>query len=240
MLGGCTMPQGRSGYIRHVAPGIARSRAFRFYRVLSVLRASRASSSTLAKHAMITLRPDASGARRPAGQHIVDQYDIGIRDHARARGAQRDRPAQRTGPCLLSQSAQRRSRPSADKGVDAQRAMTELVQLAAKQGGLVEAALPDPPAVQRHRYDHPVAHCRREARRDQPREQWGQRDPASWSGGVARQTAQDDPSPGPVLANGRWQDTQQGSDGIDRSSQQAAHKPPCSPTPPPHAGQRGG
>ena len=50
MLGGCIMSQDWSGVFRHVAPGFARTRAFRY------LTESSDSSSTRAKHATTTDR----------------------------------------------------------------------------------------------------------------------------------------------------------------------------------------
>ncbi|OYX60628.1 MAG: hypothetical protein B7Y88_15540, partial [Sphingomonadales bacterium 32-64-17] len=54
-----------------------------------------------------------------------------------------------------------------------------LGQFAPDQHRLVETALPEAQAMERHRHDEPLAIHRRQARRDQAGEHWRQRDPAA-------------------------------------------------------------
>ena len=244
----------------NMAPGIARSRALLLPRAIIPARRALRRHPRKTRDDYARALPRLSGRTRGLVAPLVSTSSTRMtypRGCPRARG-EADRPGQRAGLRLFP-IRPAAGRPIADKGADAQRAMTELVQLAAKQGGLVEAALPIARCSGTGTITRlPIAGGRRAAISRARKGASAIRRPClyastslravsvqsvpaaipSWSGG-GQADGIGCPLARPCAGERALAGHAARLHGIDRSSQQAAHKPPRSPTPPPHAGQRG-
>lgn len=94
--------------------------------------------------------PDAGPACRAGRQHIVDQDDVPRLQLSCECRIDRDRAGQRPCSCLSPQPPERARAPFPPKPVDQQLMAANPGDVLGQQCGLVEAPIPDPPAMQRH------------------------------------------------------------------------------------------
>lgn len=117
-------------------------------------------------------RRNAGLAGRARSQNIVDQHDLRPLDRGGPTRIDRDRPAERPGPCPLAHPAEHGRRFAAHQPIDQQRSPALPRQLTRQQCRLVEPAPPQPPAMQRNGDEQPpVIDLQRQACQNQPRHQ---------------------------------------------------------------------
>lgn len=121
-------------------------------------------------------RLHAGVAGRSAGEDVIDQDDARTLDLCRFSCRDRDSTAQGPCPRLFAEPAELGCRFRADQPVEQQLRLCQPRQILRQQRGLIIPAVPQSPAVQRHRHDQPCSLHRRQPRGDQAGQHRSHRD----------------------------------------------------------------
>lgn len=153
--GAAPRPQGRSGNIRHVAPGIARSRAFRLWlEIHGLVENPREAGNPYRCRTTPLERADTGLTRCSARQHVIHQDNSSTLERRGAPWVDGNCPRKRPAASFLAQSAKRRRGPGAHERIDHYSAMTKCGQFLRQKGRLIVTPLPEAMPMQRHRNEH--------------------------------------------------------------------------------------
>lgn len=161
-------------------PGLERSRAFRLTgKIKRFIKDAREARDRHRSGPGILERLDADRACGATGQHIVDQQNIAVPDGICSPLPDANCARQNFGARLSALSAEAWSGFAPHETIDQKRTATGLLQFGTEQRSLIEATPPQAPAVQGNRNNQPTSLCRRDARRNQSGEHWGQSYPTT-------------------------------------------------------------
>lgn len=122
---------------------------------------------------------DTGVAGRPAGQNVINQNDIFSRDHGLRFRCHHDGTSEDLFTLPGAHSTKARRLLAAFQPIHKQSAMSQRLKFSPQHRRLIEATLPQSPAMERDGYDQPLRVSWRQTRANQPRQHRRQANPAS-------------------------------------------------------------